>query len=101
MPAVASSVAAPNVACCVPTVRADPTQVATAGSAIDTLLAVYTGAAVNALTRVVDNDDCPSGGLTSCVTFTTTPGTVYYMQVLRCLVLHTPFLRLSAVPTYR
>ena len=52
----------------------------TAGSSFDTLLAVYTGAAVNALTEVVSNDD--TGRLvTSSVTFTATAGTTYHIAV--------------------
>ncbi len=54
----------------------------TAGSAIDTLLAVYTGTVVNGLTIVgAGNDDCPNAGTISCITFTATVGTVYNFQV--------------------
>jgi hypothetical protein len=52
-----------------------------AGSDFDTLLAVYTGAAVNALTRVANNDDCNTSVSTSCVTFNVVPGTNYSVQV--------------------
>ncbi len=52
-----------------------------AGSDFDTLLAVYTGSAVTALTRVAFNDDCAQGGSHSCVTFPVTPGTQYSIQV--------------------
>ncbi len=52
----------------------------TAGSTFDTLLAVYTGAAVNALTEVASDDD--TGRLvTSSVTFTATAGTTYHIAV--------------------
>jgi len=53
------------------------------GSSYDTLLAAYTGTAVNALTLVANNDaDCPTGGApASCVTFSITQGTVYSLQV--------------------
>src|SRR5207302_46457 len=52
----------------------------TIGSSFDTLLAVYTGSAVNALTSVASNDDCCSGHQ-SKVTFTATPGTIYQIAV--------------------
>lgn len=52
----------------------------TFGSAFDTLLAVYTGSAVNALTAVASNDN--SGGtLQSRVTFTAVGGTTYQIAV--------------------
>src|SRR5437773_5978573 len=42
----------------------------TTGSSFDTLLGVYTGSSVSALTTVASNDDDPSGGmLTSRVNF--------------------------------
>jgi len=57
-------------------------QVTLNGSSYDTLLAAYTGTAVNALTLVANNDDCPTGGSpASCVTFSITQGTVYSLQV--------------------
>lgn len=55
-----------------------------ATSGFDTLLAVYTGTAVNALTLVGSNDDCATAGAAvtySCVTFSITQGTVYSLQV--------------------
>jgi hypothetical protein len=59
------------------------TQVSTGGSSFDTLLAVYTGASVGALTLVTSNDDC--GGLTtSCTTFIVLPSAtlrVFSIQV--------------------
>ena len=56
-------------------------QVTLSGSDFDTLLAVYTGTVVNALTRVANNDDCTTDDVTSCVTFTVVPGSVYSIQV--------------------
>ncbi|MBI5384444.1 MAG: hypothetical protein HZA90_07120 [Verrucomicrobia bacterium] len=52
----------------------------TFGSGFDTLLAVYTGASVGALTTVTSNDDTPVGN-TSSVTFDATAGTVYRIAV--------------------
>ncbi|MGH9849095.1 MAG: MSCRAMM family protein, partial [Blastocatellia bacterium] len=51
----------------------------TAGSNFDTLLAVYTGAAVNALTPIASNDNFVLG--TSSVTFTAVTGTTYFIAV--------------------
>jgi len=52
----------------------------TVGSDFNTLLAVYTGSTINALTLVSDNDDV--GGLVqSRVTFNATAGTVYYIAI--------------------
>ena len=54
----------------------------TLGSTFDTLLGVYTGSAVNALTTMASNDDSLSGGTTtSKVTFTATAGTTYMIAV--------------------
>ena len=52
----------------------------TSGSSFDTLLAVYTGSAVNSLTAVASNDDRPAD-LTSQVVFTATVGNVYQIAV--------------------
>jgi hypothetical protein len=52
----------------------------TTGSTFDTLLAVYTGSSVSALTRIVENDDA-AGLLTSSVTFSAVSGTTYYFAV--------------------
>lgn len=53
-----------------------------AGSAADTVVAVYTGAAVNALTLVGQNDDFgPSGSRGSRVTFYATAGVTYYLAI--------------------
>ena len=56
----------------------------TTGSSFDTLLAVYTGTSVNALTSVPNgsNDDNPAGGMyTSLVKFPVTSGVVYQIAV--------------------
>lgn len=50
-----------------------------ADGSFDTLLGVYTGAAVNALTEVASNDD--SGFTGSSVSFATTAGTTYRIAV--------------------
>jgi uncharacterized repeat protein (TIGR03803 family) len=51
----------------------------TAGSAIDTLLAAYSGASVSALTEIAANDD--AGGFPSAVSFPATNGTSYALAV--------------------
>lgn len=56
------------------------TTIDTAGSAIDTLLAVYTGDTLDSLATVAANDDIP-GGTTSRVTFTAQAGTTYRIAV--------------------
>lgn len=53
----------------------------TSGSAYDTVLAVYTGGAVNALTPVAANDDADGGVVTSRVAFTAVAGTSYQIAV--------------------
>jgi outer membrane protein assembly factor BamB len=62
-----------------PTVSGTAT-IATAGSAFDTTLAVYTGTAVGSLTRLVENDDSGSG-TTSSVSFSVAAGTTYRIQL--------------------
>lgn len=52
----------------------------TAGANFDTLLAVYTGSSVNALTEIASNDDASSDH-TSKVTFSAVNGTTYYIAV--------------------
>ncbi len=52
----------------------------TTGSAIDTLLGVYTGASVNALTLVASNDNFEIE-FTSRVTFRATNGTTYFVAI--------------------
>lgn len=54
---------------------------------LDTTLAVYTGAALNSLTLVASNNDCPASGSTySCVTFAASANTLYAVQVGSALV---------------
>jgi hypothetical protein len=53
----------------------------TAGSSFDTLLAVYRGSTVNALTQVAANDDVSSTVFTSRVSFAATAGTTYLIAV--------------------
>lgn len=53
----------------------------THGSDFDTLLAVYTGTSVEALTQVAANDNDGSTGNTSGVTFTAQQGTTYMIAV--------------------
>ncbi|MBM3883730.1 MAG: immunoglobulin domain-containing protein [Verrucomicrobia bacterium] len=57
-----------------------PVTFTTAGSAIDTVLAVYTGSAVNKLARVADDDDS-SGYATSEVTFNAKKNATYAIAV--------------------
>jgi subtilisin-like proprotein convertase family protein len=52
----------------------------TAGSGFDTLLAVYTGSAVTALTAIASNDDAGES-VQSQITVTASPGTVYRIAV--------------------
>src|SRR5438876_8936006 len=53
----------------------------TVGSSFDTLLAVYRGSSVSALTAVTSNDDIASGNLQSRVTFTPVAGTTHRIAV--------------------
>ena len=55
--------------------------ISTQGSSFDSLLGVYTGDTVDALSLVAQNDDDPSGGVTSYVTISATQGTVYRLDV--------------------
>ena len=55
-------------------------ELTTAGSDFDTVLAVYTGASLQWLTLVAENDD-RAGGLTSRVLFSATDGTTYQIAV--------------------
>ncbi len=52
----------------------------TAGSSFDTLLAAYSGAAINSLTILAANDDV-NGGVQSLINFNATAGTTYYIAV--------------------
>src|ERR687888_145135 len=56
--------------------RAGTVTMETRGPSIDTLLAVYTGSSVGALTRVASSDDVP-GATTSKVSFSATAGSTY------------------------
>ena len=58
-----------------------PVSIDTHGSSFDTVLAVYTGTAVNALTAVASNDDDGSPGHASAVVFTAQAGTEYQIVV--------------------
>ena len=58
-----------------------PVAIDTHGSGFDTLLAVYTGTAVNALTLVASNADDGSAGHASAVVFTAQAGTEYQIAV--------------------
>ncbi len=54
----------------------------TAGSNFDTLLAVYSGSTLGALTAVASNDDVPGGhGVTSALTFAAVAGTTYAIAI--------------------
>jgi hypothetical protein len=53
----------------------------TAGSSFDTLLAAYTGVAVNALTVVAANDDAPGLGRRSAISFPVSGGVTYRIAV--------------------
>ena len=53
----------------------------TFGSNFDTFLTVATGAAVNALTVLAQNDDAPSGSLQSEIVFDAIAGTAYQIAV--------------------
>ncbi len=56
-------------------------RVHTIGSAFNTLLAVYTGSAVNALTQIAANNDGPGIGGASLVEFIASQGTTYRVVV--------------------
>lgn len=55
--------------------------IATAGSSFDTVLAVYTGSAVSALTPVAANDNPANGGTAAAVSFQAVAGAVYRIAV--------------------
>ncbi|MFM8653196.1 MAG: hypothetical protein ACKODZ_00480, partial [Verrucomicrobiota bacterium] len=55
--------------------------ISTAGSGFDTVLAVYTGSTVGALTPVAANDNPASGGTAAAVSFQAVAGTVYRIAV--------------------
>ena len=67
---------------CLATTNTVPVTLDTLGSSFDTLLAVYTGNAVNALTVVASNDDIQEDvNLQSRVNFTAVAGRVYRIAV--------------------
>ena len=55
--------------------------VSTEGGDFDTILSVYTGSSVSALTLVAENDDLASGNRRSRVTFQAVAGTIYKFAV--------------------
>jgi hypothetical protein len=61
-------------------VQSGTATVDTIGSGFDTLLGVYTGTSVSALTRIASDDDS-GGSLTSKVTFTVAAGTTYRIAI--------------------
>jgi subtilisin family serine protease len=66
------------------------------GGSFDTVLGVYTGSAVNALTQVAFNDDAV--GSASRVTFTATQGTTYYVAVAGYSSAHQGNIRMTFTP---
>src|SRR5207247_10315670 len=77
----------------------------TATSGFDTLLAVYTGTAVTALTEIASNDNAGVSDTTSKVNFPITAGTVYRIRVdgsvgaIGTINLHVALATVSDVPT--
>src|SRR2546425_3031005 len=62
--------------------RTTTIQVDTLGSSFDTVLAVYSGSAINALNPIASNDDAPGlGTLSSLVQFSAIQGTVYRIAI--------------------
>ncbi len=58
-----------------------PVTVSTAGSSFDTLLGVFTGTALGALTSIAENDDSGTGAFTSKVNFNAVVGIPYVILV--------------------
>lgn len=58
-----------------------PTTITTAGSAFNTVLGVFQGSTLAGLTPLASNNDDPSGGQQSRVTFNAVQGTRYYVAV--------------------
>jgi hypothetical protein len=77
----------------------------TATSTFDTLLAVYTGSAVNSLTELASNDNVSQSDLTSKVNFGITAGTTYRIRVdgnvgdMGTVNLHLALATVSTIPT--
>jgi hypothetical protein len=61
--------------------NANSVTIETTGSPFDTLLGVYTGTVVSALTTIASNDDATTAVTTSKVTFTPVAGTTYRIAV--------------------
>src|ERR1051325_442354 len=57
------------------------TRIDTIGSGFNTLLGIYTGSAVSALTQVAANDNIGGGTNTSSVQFNATQGTTYRIAI--------------------
>ena len=55
--------------------------ISTANSSYDTLLGVYTGTTVSALTKIASNDDVATGSHSSLVSFAATRGTAYQIAL--------------------
>src|SRR5207253_996357 len=53
----------------------------TTGSSFDTLLGIFTGSSISALASIASDDDCPTVGATSCVTFSALAGAKYAIAV--------------------
>jgi len=64
-----------------PAPRGARVTVSTAGSTVDTVLAVYRGESVGNLSSVASNDDDPAGGTTSLLKFWAQPGVTYQIAV--------------------
>jgi hypothetical protein len=58
-----------------------PVTISTAGSSFDTLLGVFTGTALGALTSIAENDDAGTGAFTSIVNFNAVSGIPYVILV--------------------
>ncbi len=58
-----------------------PVTVSTAGSSFDTLLGIFTGTALGALTSIAENDDAGTGAFTSTVSFNAVSGIPYVILV--------------------
>jgi subtilisin family serine protease len=61
--------------------RSGSATIDTRGSALDTLLAVYTGSSVSSLTPVTSNDNVSASDTTSKVTFSAAAGTTYQIAL--------------------
>ena len=61
--------------------RTGPVQIDTIGSGFDTLLAVYTGSALNALTEIASNDEAPGIGFVSLVQIQAVEDTQYRIAI--------------------